>query len=555
MGPLDPTTTHPAWALHGTAASQAIERRALQAHPPGTLMNRAGAAVARLALALLAQRSMGAAQGLALPSGVMVVAGPGANGGDGWVAAHHLHHGDVPVTAWEPMGCRSADAARARQAALAAGVTAQAHEPAADLPPPALVIDALFGLGLRGRMPQASEIEAQASNPDEPSDRAAAALRWLHHQGRLGSTILAVDLPSGLDAQTGSGPLHDPSGAGIVQADHTLSLLTLKPGLYTHQGRAAAGRIWLDDLGCGGLMQVTAPTAWLSAGATLQTLLLKPRLDARRGWRHAGHKGTHGDTWVVGGAPGMGGAAVLAARAALEAGAGRVHLLKLEQEAGARPSLSGDPAWPELMSATAQDLDDPARWRQATLVAGCGGGTSIAAWLPSLLQHAARLVLDADALNALAADPRLREQLQARRARGLLSILTPHPLEAARLLACTVEAVQSDRLAAAHDLATHLQATVVLKGSGTVTATQGRTPWVNGTGNARLSTAGTGDVLAGWIGGAWKSGDDPHRLAAACVELHGRAADRDESGFVLRAGRLIQQMALQLADAAHSNPG
>ena len=378
-------------------------------------------------------------------------------------------------------------------------------------------------------------------------------------------TVLAVDLPSGLDGQTGSTPRVDPSNPGAVRADHTLSLLTLKPGLYTHQGRSAAGRIWFDDLGCAGFTQAQHPGAWLAAGTTLQALLLKPRFDPRQGWRHAGHKGVHGDTWVVGGAPGMGGAAVLAARAALAAGAGRVHLMRLDnlpadlgdagrsapREASPCADRGGDPAWPELMSADADALLEPGRWNQATVVAGCGGGSSIAARLAPLLHHAARLVLDADALNALAADPGLQDRLRRRGARGLRSILTPHPLEAARLLGSSVQAVQSDRLAAAQELAARLGATVVLKGSGTVTATAGLTPWINGSGNARLSTAGTGDVLAGWMGGAWKSGDDPHTLAAACVELHGRAADRDDSGFVLRAGRLIEQMALQLAGAAH----
>ena len=133
-----------------------------------------------------------------------------------------------------------------------------------------------------------------------------------------------------------------------------------------------------------------------------------------------------------------------------------------------------------------------------TVVCGCGGGTDVRQALPPLLSHAARLVLDADALNALADDTALQALLRQRGARGLATVLTPHPLEAARLLACSSADVQRDRLAAAKALSDRLGATVLLKGSGTVIAAPTGVPWVNSSGNAALATAGSGDVLAGW---------------------------------------------------------
>ena len=163
----------------------------------------------------------------------------------------------------------------------------------------------------------------------------------------------------------------------------------------------------------------------------------------------------------------MSGAALLAASAALHHGAGRVYVALLDGG-----SLAVDPARPELMFRAPQALD-PA---QLTVVAGCGGGHAIAAQLPRLLSTAPRLVLDADALNAIANDSQLATLLRARAARQRQTVLTPHPLEAARLLGSTAAAVQQDRLAAAQQLAQQFGCCVVLKGSGTVIAEPGETP-------------------------------------------------------------------------------
>ena len=156
---------------------------------------------------------------------------------------------------------------------------------------------------------------------------------------------------------------------------------------------------------------------------------------------------------------------------------------------------------------------------------GCGGGDAIRAVLPKLLSTAQRLVLDADALNAIADDAQLQTLLKARHFRGYGTVLTPHPLETARLAGLTTPQVQADRLQVALQLAEHFGVMVVLKGSGTVIAGPGRTTAINASGNALLATAGTGDVLAGMVGSWWAGGLDPFDAATGAVFAHGRMAD------------------------------
>lgn len=493
------------WPLHGVAASRAIEHAALASAPPHALMQGAGLAVARLAMAVapMARR-------------VWVAAGPGNNGGDGLVAARWLKQWgrEVQVHLLGDAGGLPADAGMALQQAQQAGVAIHhslSVQPA--LQAGDLVIDALLGLGA-SRAPQG------------PLADAIALLNT------TAATVLAVDLPSGLDADTGA-----LLGLQAVRACHTLSLLSLKPGLFTGHGRDHAGRVWFDALD-----QCTpsqAPQAWLAG----------PPLWRQR--RHLQHKGSFGDILVVGGATGMAGAAVLAARAALAAGAGRVYLVRLDGVA--HPA---DAVTPELMSRRLDQVLRPELLSQATVVCGCGGGQAMRQPLPALLHHAARLVLDADALNALAEDPSLTQALRARGRAGLPTVLTPHPLEAARLLACSAAQVQADRLRAAQALADDLRATVLLKGSGTVVSHPGRQPLINPTGNARLGSAGSGDVLAGWIGGSWSAADDVDGAdaAASSAWLHGHAAELElaaqRTGLPLCASALIPAMVHAAAQAA-----
>lgn len=466
--------------LFTASSSRSIEAAAR----PAPLMERAGRAVARLALALQ-------------PDGpIWIACGPGNNGGDGLVAARLLQGCGQRVFVSLIDGQHPADAAAVLSAARQAGVPIST-----EMVPPigiTLAIDALLGLGLSRA----------------PNDAMAAAIRQLN---ALSGPVLAVDLPSGLRADTGA-----LAGSDAVRARHTLSLLTLKPGLFTAQGRAHGGELWFDDLG----VEPQRPADAELIGR-----------DSLAGWaaRSAdSHKGSFGDVLVIGGAPGLRGAALLAARAALSAGAGRVYVDLLGDRAAA-VDTDLDTQRPELM-----------RWRGAAvqdqvLVCGCGGGDEIAARLPALFEQARRLVLDADALNAVAADASLRHRLIARRNP---SILTPHPLEAARLLGCSTAEAQADRLQAAQALADQLQATVVLKGSGSLVASPGRRPAINSSGSAALATAGTGDVLAGWLGGLWaqRPDADPQALACAAVYWHGEAGETQTAG-PLRAADLVERMA------------
>jgi hydroxyethylthiazole kinase-like uncharacterized protein yjeF len=484
--------------LHRSAASRQIEHAALAGAAPHALMARAGQAVARLAVAVAPDARR-----------VWVACGPGNNGGDGLVAAMHLHQlgWQVTVSLLGDGSRRPTDAAQALHLAQQAGVriTMGLADDAADHE---LAIDALLGLGSRRA----------------PEGDIAAAVQLINH-GK--APALAIDLPTGLCGDTGH-----LLGDAAVRAAHTLALLTLKPGLFTAQGRDRAGRVWLDDLGVA--PAAGTASAWLSGPQVVANLL--------PGRAHAQHKGSFGDVLVLGGAPGMGGAALLAARAALAAGAGRTFLARLDGD------TAPDPQRPELMPRTPESAVQTGLLLRATVVCGCGGGSQVAGHLATVLAQAPRLVLDADGLNAVAADAALQAALRARAAMGQATVLTPHPLEAARLLGCDTAAVQADRLAQAQALADRLQATVVLKGSGSMVASPGRLPWVNPTGNARLGTGGSGDVLAGWLGGLWSQAadGDAHNAAAAAVWLHGRAAEHGDLRLPLRAADLIDVMAASL---------
>lgn len=465
------------WPLFDVAAIRRVELAAAAGLPPHTLMQRAGLAVARLALAIAPHARR-----------VWVACGPGNNGGDGLEASVHLKQwGKDPVVSW--LGSEEtapADARASLQRARAAGVAFTSAPPAHwDLG-----IDALLGIGST-RAPEGALLEA------------------ITHLNDSSAPVLAVDLPSGMHADTGQ-------GAGVV-AHHTLSLLALKPGLFTANGRDAAGQVWLDDLGVPAAQDQAC--AWLAGPAPAS-----PR-------PHASHKGSFGDVAVIGGASGMVGAALLAATAALHAGAGRIYVAVLGE------ALACDAAQPELMFRPWDQLP----LGEMTVAAGCGGGVAIGAALPRLLSTAAALVLDADALNAIAVDSQLQALLEARGRRHRPTVLTPHPLEAARLLGSGTQQVQADRIGAAREMARRFQCVVVLKGSGTVTAQAEGPVAINPTGNGRLATAGTGDVLAGMVAARLAQGEPAFDAARAAAYRHGAAADVWPAGQALTASALARR--------------
>ncbi len=471
-----------ATALYSVGATRDIEHACMVGLTPHVLMQRAGLAVARLTLALAPHART-----------IWLACGPGDNGGDGLEAAMHLKQwGKNPVVTWlGTPGKVSPDTAASHQRAIEAGVSFTDQ-------PPAIFdfcIDALLGIG--------------ASGGRAPEGQMA---QWIGILNRGDAPVLAADLPTGLSAETGhAAPLS-------VRAQFTLSLLTLKPGLYTAHGRDACGQIWLDSLGVAAKTKTFEPTAWLAGMPAMPTRL------------HASHKGTYGDVAIVGGAPGMTGAALLAASAALNFGAGRVFVGLLD---GGLMRVA--PQQPELMFRAVDGLN----LKSVSVVCGCGGGDLVRHHLPRLLSSQAPMVIDADAINSIANDSQLKTLLRSRGVRGLQTVLTPHPLEAARLSGKSAADVQHDRLSACQQMAERFGCTVVLKGSGTVVAAPGQIPVINPTGNAALATAGTGDVLAGMVGARLAAGLLAFQAAIDAVYHHGARADKRSAYSALTASELV----------------
>ncbi|WP_301100501.1 NAD(P)H-hydrate dehydratase [Propionivibrio sp.] len=468
----------PRLAMLSTSFYCCTDLRRIEAGASGQpLMQRAGRAAADLGAAICADR--GAA--------ILILAGPGNNGGDAFETARLLRQRfyDTHVVFVGAAENLPVDAANARQRFLAAGGTLLTAIPGKQRW--SLIIDGFFGIGLTRAI-----TEPYAGFIGEANALAA----------RDGCPLLALDCPSGLDSDTGA------RHGATIRASHTISFIGSKPGLLTADGPDYCGEISIAklDLDAGSL----AP----DSGRTLGLDLFAAQLKARP---RNSHKGSNGNAGILGGAPGMVGAALLAARAALRLGSGRVYVGLLDARA---PVL--DAQQPELMLRTAQKLLST---ELTALACGPGMGQTNAARV--LLEDACTLqlplLLDADALNLLAAEGELKVALAARSAPTLL---TPHPTEAARLLDCDVAAIQADRLSAALELATLYKACVALKGCGTIIATADGTCFINTNGNPGLATAGSGDVLSGIITALLAQGWPVLEALLAAVHLHGAAADR-----------------------------
>lgn len=563
----------PAWVLD-LATIRRLEGRWLDETEPGELMACAGAAVARVAMAMW--------KNLPAHAPVILLVGPGNNGGDALVAGRILRRAGLAVWAVGMPGLdttppEAEDARAAWEAWRADGQAIHGFEQVADwlwpdgdapdddgqddddgdVPPaePALIIDGLFGIGLTRPL----------------AGRVAGLVRRVN---RARVPVLAIDVPSGLDADRGA-PVGD-AEAPVMQARQTVTMIADKPGLHTGAGLRHAGRVWVAPLSdlpleaeLDALEAADGPAdagKWRDVpteaeaetdpddghnfddsgmddadvdapcpadedsfphelpGVLLTAPLAAALLPARA--RDA-HKGNGGDVLVVGGRLGMAGAARLAAQGAAGAGAGRVWIA--DDEADAPQDASGkarqpvDPLHPEIMRFV-WDADVGLPGAAPVLVVGCGLGQDETAqqWLEHALFSQAPLVIDADALGLLTEAPE-----------APCSILTPHPLEAARLLGMSVADVQADRPACARALAARFEAVAVLKGAGTVVAAPDGRLAINTSGHPVLATAGTGDVLAGTIAallaGLLRAGCPPDEAAwqAACagVWLHGRAGE------------------------------
>lgn len=472
----------PDLAVYDLQAIRQAEMAACASLPAGSLMRAAGQAAAALAPQLLCA-----------PAGpVLVLAGPGNNGGDACETAHLLAAAGHVVTLLLCTGperyspeatdsLRRAQASRVRIATLEDWPQLQQNSWA-------LVIDGLFGIGLSRAISGAlADLIRQ--------------LNQLSQQQKI--PALALDVPSGLNADSGQ-IVGD--GGVAVRASHTISFIGDKPGLHTGAGRDLAGRVSVAGLDLPA--QLLPPSGMTLNDPRLFAAALQPRL-------HDSHKGSYGDVLILGGAAGMSGAAILAGRSALYGGAGRVYLGCL----GTPPAY--DALHPELMCGKAADLP----LHDGVLVIGPGMGQSRAAahLLTRALRSVAAMVIDADALNLIAREPNLQQLLSQRSA---ATLLTPHPLEAARLLGVGSREVQHARLQVARQLAQKFNATIVLKGSGSVICRPDGQLSINPTGNPALASAGTGDVLAGLCGALLAQKMPVWDAANTATWVHGRAADQ-----------------------------
>ncbi len=419
-----------------------IEKAAASAAPP--LMERAAVAAAQLAATLLPDTG----------KEVLVLAGPGNNGGDAKIVARLLQERFFRVSLATKTG------------EIPANIRWN------------LVVDGLFGIGLtRPIEGEYAKLVAYANAQTCP--------------------VLALDIPSGLNADTGQ------IRGSAVRATHTITFIGLKPGLLTLDGPDCCGQVTVADLS---LENVLKSGGWIAEPALFANIL-KPR---PRNF----HKGMAGSLAVIGGAAGMAGAALLAGRAALKLGAGRVYGGLLEEHAL-------DPGAPELMLRHPDDvlgLDLDA----IVIGPGLGQGERAETLLGAVLASELPCVLDADALNLIAENEDLRKACARRKADTLL---TPHPAEAARLLASKTPDVQADRLKAARNLSQNLNAHVVLKGNGSVIVARDGHWFINTSGNPGMASAGMGDVLAGILGALLAQKYSGETALVLGTHLHGCAAD------------------------------
>ena len=465
---------------------RAAERALMEAVPPGTLMQRAAAGLAATCAGLLARRP-----GHVYGARVTVLAGPGDNGGDALYAGAMLARRGVVVTAIAPGD-------KVHQGGLgdlrAAGGRILRNTPdaisAADL-----IIDGMLGIGGHGglREPFAT----------------LAALAGRSRQA--GATIVAVDLPSGIDADTGV------VGGPAVTADVTVTFGAIKPGVLIDPGAGHAGTVQLIDIGLGPYLR-QPPAACAPQHADIRALLPRPGAES--------DKYRRGVVGVLAGSDRFGGAVVLATGGAIRGGAGMVRVVT-----AANPAHAVRQAWPEAVVTALKDDDEPgvvtAAGRVQAWVAGPGMGTTDIACerLAAVLGTGVPVLVDADGLTLLA---RLKEVAAARTAPMLI---TPHAGELGRLLGTDPASIEAARLEHASRAAAELGVTVLLKGSTTVIADpDGQPVLVNPTGTPWLATAGSGDVLSGLAGALLAQGLSPANAGLAAAYLHGLAARLAASG-------------------------
>ncbi len=487
---------------------QAIDRKSIRDYGVKglQLMENAGSGVAEIILRELAACTGGSGR-------VSIIAGKGNNGGDGFVAARHLKNRGVNVTVFSfapieeikgDAGVNAASWNKMDGETFFISTGASLKNIGSTLRHSSIIVDGIFGTGL--------------SSP----------VRGLYSEvielvNSLNKKVIAIDIPSGVDATTGA-VLGSP-----VRADITATMAMPKIGLYVYPGREYSGRIEIVDIGAPRALIYDKAIRWNLTSAEDIKGILRPR-------RADTHKGTYGHVLVLAGSAGKTGAALMSAMGAMRIGAGLVTIglpqdLQASMEAKTTevmtlglPQTSQKTLGLSSYGAVKKFMAD-----KSALVIGPGLGVSddMAGLIRKIIREADYpVVIDADGLNNLTG------RLEALRDTKARLVLTPHPGETARLMDMTTAQVQSDRLGVAEALARKTKSTVVLKGAGTVIASPDGVIYINPTGNPGLSTAGTGDVLSGMIGGLMAQGYQAQSSAIAAVYIHGAAGDevKKESG-------------------------
>ncbi len=472
---------------------------------------------------------------LAVPRGRpprwLILAGKGNNGGDGLVCARHLAERgfEASIVYAASPDSLSGEAALQRDIALRIGLPQEQYAPRTiDWERWDGIVDALLGTGTSGA-------------PREPM---ASLIREANDSGL---PIVAIDVPSGLDSDTGS------TAEPCVQASVTVALALPKVGLLAYPGADAAGKVVVRPIG----IPERAVRSEKLRAALLDEKSVRDRfgISLPLSRKANAHKGTFGHAFIVAGSRGMSGAGWLCSRAAMRAGCGLVTWALPEdlaaQLVGRLPEAmlfgipdggSGD--WRET---SAMAIAAAAKGKQAVVAGpGLGRWPGDVRWLVELWRGVeAPLVLDADALN-MAAEAIGSGELAAWGQRRAATVLTPHPGEMARLCGVSVPEIERDRLGAARRLAGRFGVHVALKGARTVIASPDGNAWVNTTGNAGMATGGSGDVLAGMIGSLLAQGFDGEKAAAVGVYWHGTAGDRaaEERGSIgsLLAGDIVEAL-------------
>lgn len=462
-------------ALYRAAQVRELDRRAIEIHGISSfeLMHRAADA----SFAELRRRWPDARR-------IQILCGSGNNGGDGLLLGTRAEVLEIEVSLVGRLDALSGDAKRALEAYQARGGIVRAYS-GKPLPTVDVVIDALLGTGL--------------TRPLDGLHRAAVdAMNAAHAQG---SGVLALDIPSGLSADTGM-----PLGAA-VSADATMSFIGLKLGLFTGEGPAHSGSVAFSDLAV-----PQAVYAGLAPAAVRLTDAIRGLWLAAR--KRTAHKGAYGHVLCVGGDYGTAGAVRLAGEAALRSGSGLVSVATRPRHAVAMAQ-----ARPELMARGVGATNNLGPLLERAKVVVLGPGLGQGEWGRSLLAQALEftgpLVLDADGLNLLAHNPQRRDNW----------VLTPHVGEAARLLGCSNDAVQQDRPAAIAALLQRYGGVVVLKGAGTLVQAHGGVLYLCDAGNPGMAAGGMGDILSGVIGALLAQGLKPEDAARLGVYLHARAGD------------------------------